>query len=119
MRNWILIIGGAMLAVIGSAQAQTNWHADGQGYSIRAGNTVFHQRNPGYGASSTHIYAGNTHFHNYSNGTQGTTMHMPQGRYDNFSNPRQGWSGSGYTPYQNQYGSPYGGYGGGYRRYGY
>lgn len=117
MRYWILIIGVAMFSFSASAQAQVYWHADGQGYSLQAGSTVFNQRNPGYGASSTHIYAGNTAFHNYSNGTQGTTMYMPQGRYDNFSNPRQGWSGNGYTPYQNQYGSPYGG--GGYRRYSY
>ena len=107
-----------ILLAAATAQAQTYWHADGRGYSIRAGNTVFNNRNPGYGASSTHIHAGNVQFHNYNNGTQGTTIHTPTGRFDNFSNPRQGWSGNGYTPYQNQYMNPRG-YGNPYQRYSY
>lgn len=93
------------------AVCQTVWDADGQGYTIHAGNTMFRHRNPGYGAPSTHIRAGNTQFHNFNNGTQGTQIYTPTGRFDSWSNGQQGWSGQGYTPYENQYSNPYGGYG--------
>jgi|LakMenEpi03Aug12_release.lakeMendotaPanAssembly.Ray.scaffolds.fasta_scaffold1061192_1 hypothetical protein len=112
MRRLALVVVALSFATM--AHAQTYWHSDGQGYSTRVGNTVFQHRN---GQSSTHTRAGNYHYHNYSNGLQGTQYYAPGGRFDNWSNPNQGWSGSGYTPYQNQYSNPYGGYGNTYRRY--
>ncbi len=104
-----------LVCTASAAYGQTYWHSDGQGYSTRIGNTVFNNRNFGHGTSSTHTRVGNHQFHQFNNGTQGSTYYGPTGRYDNFSNPQQGWYGNGFSPYQGQFGNPYGGY----RRYSY
>jgi hypothetical protein len=104
--------------VAGVTYGQFTMHEDGRGYSMRSGNMVIQSRQPGYGTSSTHFRSGNLMFHDYDNGTTGTQIYTDSGRFDSWSNHRQGWQGSGYSPYSNQYGSPYGNPYGGYQRYG-
>lgn len=93
----VAIVTLLALGVTLETQGQTQFHQDGKGYSIRAGNTIFNYRSDG--SSSTYIRSGNTGFYSSNNGTTGTSIYSNSGRFDSYQNASEGWSGSGYTPY--------------------
>jgi hypothetical protein len=65
------------------------------------------RHNYGQPYSYTYQRIGSVGFHNYSNGTTGTSIYSGGYRFDSFSNPRQGWQGSGVIRTQPPYYSSY------------
>jgi hypothetical protein len=71
------------------------------GYRIKLGNGTFGFRDNGF--SYSYMRAGNIELYNDSSGTTGSRRYSGTGRYDTYSNPRTGYSNSGYYPYENQH----------------
>ena len=84
--------------MVGQSWAQFTLDSDYRGYTHRFGNTVIHRRN---GVTQTWSRFGDFQSYNDSTGTRGSTWYGPLGRHDSYSNSRQGWQGSGFTPYWN------------------
>lgn len=116
-----LIVAGILAAFATRATAQTRIHSDLGGYTTRIGNSTYMYR---YDSGATYNRIGNFATYSANNGTTGTSYYAPSFRYDSFSNPSQGWSGSGATFYNSGLSTysrsyytptitPY--YGGGYR----
>lgn len=87
------------------AYSQLRWHNDGQGYSMKSGNSTYSFRNDGSSAQFHRF--GNIDMRIHSNGTQGMNYYGQTGTFHSYSNPQNGWSGSGYTPYSNPAASTY------------
>lgn len=91
-----------LLLAASNAFAQIKTHDDYGGYSIRTGNSVYSYRNDG--TQQTYHRFGNIGMYSDNAGTTGNSHYMNHGRYDSYSNSREGWSGSGFTPHSGRAG---------------
>jgi len=97
MNRRTLTTASLFLAILAApAMAQFRTHADGGGYTYRTPSSTYMHR---YDTGATYNRTGNFATYSANNGTTGSSYYAPTYRYDSFSNPRKGWSGSGITPY--------------------
>jgi len=82
-----------------SAPAFAGWksHADGGGYTYRSPYSTYSHR---YDSGATYHRSGRSAWYSDSSGTSGSSYYGRSYRYDSFSNPSRGWSGSGSTYYK-------------------
>jgi hypothetical protein len=97
MARWAALICATALGA-SAALAQSRTHADGGGYTYRSGSGryTFMYR---YDTGATYQRIGDFATYSDGSGTSGWSYYGLSGRHDSFSNWREGWSGSGYTPY--------------------
>lgn len=90
-----VLIGAFLTQPVSSA---TRIHGDGGGYTYRSvdGSTTHSYR---FDTGATYRRTGDIATYHDRTGTSGVSLYGAQGRYDSYSNTRQGWSGNGYTPY--------------------
>lgn len=93
-----IAFAAAFLTLLSAAQAsaQITFDSDYGGYSQQIGGTTYHYRG---GTTTTRQRIGSIDFYNSSNGTTGTSLYSSAGRFDSYSNPVEGWTGSGFIPY--------------------
>jgi len=101
----------ACFAFIGESQAQTWNHRDYGGYTYRSPSTDY-TYSYRYDNGATYQKYGNYSTYSDNTGTTGSSFYGPSQRFDYYSNPSEGWTGSGSTYYYKPRYS-------GYRRYRY
>jgi len=100
MRRIPVTIGAALLGTSWAlaAPAQVRTHRDGLGwtYQSRDGWYAYMDR---FDSGATYQRIGRYAWYSDDSGTSGFIIYGSRGRWDSFSNYTEGWSGSGYTPY--------------------